>query len=274
MGGERVEIDFTPFRAVSELLYGGPIVAERLVGIRAFVAEHGDAMHPVTRQIMEGGARHLGVDVFEALHHLHELRAKTLATWEAADFLFVPTTGTTYTIAEVEADPIRLNASLGVYTNFVNLLDLCAIAVPDGFRFGPPTGRDHPHRSVLQRDAAHRNRWRAPPARRGSHGRDRAAVAGPGLTRGRAVVRGGPWPANTGGPCSGRNARASRGRMAKEWQGTGRWRGQRPCGWRRHRGRDSRARQGDGRLPWTAAASLHRLAPPDADGRSEPPEPR
>lgn len=136
MGGERVEIDFTPFRTVSELLYGGPIVAERLVGIRAFVAEHADAMHPVTRKIMEGGARHPGVDVFEALHHLHELRARTLATWEAADFLFVPTTGTTYTIAEVEADPIRLNANLGVYTNFVNLLDLCAIAVPVGFDSG------------------------------------------------------------------------------------------------------------------------------------------
>ena len=55
---------------------------------------------------------------------------------EAADFLFVPTTGTTYTIAEVEADPIRLNANLGVYTNFVNLLDLCALAVPVGFDSG------------------------------------------------------------------------------------------------------------------------------------------
>ena len=133
MGGESVEIDFAPFRAASELLYGGPIVAERLAGIRAFVAEHADAMHPVTRQIMEGGARHLGVDVFDALHHLHDLRARTLKTWEVADFLFVPTTGTTYTIAEVEADPIRLNANLGVYTNFVNLLDLCAVAVPAGF---------------------------------------------------------------------------------------------------------------------------------------------
>ena len=132
MGGERVEIEFAPFRAVSELLYGGPIVAERIAGIRNFVAEHADAMHPVTRQIMEGGARHLGVDVFDALHHLHGLRARTLKTWEVADFLFVPTTGTTYTIAEVEADPIRLNANLGVYTNFVNLLDLCAVAVPAG----------------------------------------------------------------------------------------------------------------------------------------------
>ena len=136
MGGKKVEIDFAPFLAASELLYGGPIVAERLAGIRAFVADHADALHPVTRQIMEGGARHLGVDVFDALHRLQELRSRTLKTWEVADFLFVPTTGTTYTIAEVEADPIGLNANLGVYTNFVNLLDLCAIAVPAGFDSG------------------------------------------------------------------------------------------------------------------------------------------
>ena len=58
---------------------------------------------------------------------------RTLETWEASEFLFVPTTGTTYTIADVEADPIRLNANLGLYTNFVNLLDLCALAVPAGF---------------------------------------------------------------------------------------------------------------------------------------------
>ena len=136
MGGEAVEIEFAPFRAVSEMLYGGPLVAERLAGIRAFVAEHPDAMHPVTRQILEGGARHLGVDVFEALHRLHELRVRTLQTWEVADFLFLPTAGTIYTIAEVEADPIRLNANLGIYTNFVNLLDLSAIAVPAGIDSG------------------------------------------------------------------------------------------------------------------------------------------
>jgi len=133
MGGEKVEIDFAPFRAVSELLYGGAIVAERVVGIRDFVTEHADAMHPVTRQIMEGGARHRGVDVFDALHRLQELRVRTLKAWEVAEFLFVPTTGTSYTIAEVEAEPIRLNSNLGLYTNFVNLLDLCAVAVPAGF---------------------------------------------------------------------------------------------------------------------------------------------
>ena len=141
MGGESVEIEFAPFRSVSELLYGGPLVAERLAGIRTFVAEHSDAMHPVTRQIIEGGARHLGVDVFDALHHLQELRARTLKTWEVADCLFLPTTGTIYTVAEVEAEPIQLNTNLGLFTNFVNLLDLCAIAVPAGFdSVGLPVG--------------------------------------------------------------------------------------------------------------------------------------
>ena len=136
MGGETVAIDFAPFRAVSELLYGGPIVAERLAGIRDFVSQHADAMHPVTRRIIEGGARHLGVDAYQALHHLQALGVRTLKTWEVAECLFVPTTGTTYTIAEVEAEPIRLSANLGVYTNFVNLLDLWAIAVPAGFDSG------------------------------------------------------------------------------------------------------------------------------------------
>ena len=141
MGGEAVEIEFAPFRSVSELLYGGPLVAERLAGIRTFVAEHSDAMHPVTRQIIEGGARHLGVDVFDTLHHLQALRARTLKTWEVADCLFLPTTGTIYTVAEVEAEPIQLNTNLGLFTNFVNLLDLCAIAVPAGFdSVGLPVG--------------------------------------------------------------------------------------------------------------------------------------
>ena len=141
MGGEAVEIEFAPFRSISELLYGGPLVAERLAGIRTFVAEHSDAMHPVTRQIIEGGARHLGVDVFDALHHLQALRARTLKTWEVADCLYLPTTGTIYTVAEVESEPIQLNTNLGLFTNFVNLLDLCAIAVPAGFdSVGLPVG--------------------------------------------------------------------------------------------------------------------------------------
>ena len=98
-------------------------------------------MHPVTRQIIEGGARHLGVDVFDALHHLQALRARTLKAWEVADCLFLPTTGTIYTVAEVEAEPIQLNTNLGLFTNFVNLLDLCAIAVPAGFdSVGLPVG--------------------------------------------------------------------------------------------------------------------------------------
>ena len=48
--------------------------------------------------------------------------------------MVVPTMPRPYTIAEVEVEPIRLNSNLGTYTNFVNLLDLCAIATPAGMR--------------------------------------------------------------------------------------------------------------------------------------------
>ncbi|MGC2166176.1 MAG: allophanate hydrolase, partial [Gallionella sp.] len=45
-----------------------------------------------------------------------------------------PTAGTIYRIDEMLADPIRLNANLGYYTNFMNLLDCAAVAVPAGFQ--------------------------------------------------------------------------------------------------------------------------------------------
>ena len=54
--------------------------------------------------------------------------------WRSIDVLITPTAGRHYTIAEVLADPIRLNSNLGYYTNFMNLLDLAAIAVPAGFQ--------------------------------------------------------------------------------------------------------------------------------------------
>ena len=42
----------------------------------------------------------------------------------------MPTTPTHPLIADVQANPVELNSQLGYYTNFVNLLDLCALAVP------------------------------------------------------------------------------------------------------------------------------------------------
>jgi allophanate hydrolase len=134
MGGVRVEIDFAPFRDAARLLYEGPWVAERWSAVRSFHAQHADAIFPVTRRIIEGGAKPLAVDAFEAGYKLAALRRAADTTWTQVDTLVLPTAATIYTRAQLEADPITLNSHLGCYTNFANLLDTAALAVPAGFR--------------------------------------------------------------------------------------------------------------------------------------------
>lgn len=134
LGGRRVEIDLTPFRAAADLLYAGPWVAERLAAIESFFAEHAEEIDPVVRGIISGGTKYSAVDCFNAQYRLSELRRETSDILKTVDFLLLPTSPTTYKIAEVDADPIRLNSNLGYYTNFVNLLDLAAVALPAGFR--------------------------------------------------------------------------------------------------------------------------------------------
>ena len=133
LGGERVEVDFAPFFATARLLFEGPWVAERYVAIREFIEKQPAALHPVTRTIIGGAVKFSANDAFAAFYRLKELQRAAAATWDAVDVLVTPTAGTVYTIAEFEADPIRTNSNLGHYTNFVNLLDLSAIAVPAGF---------------------------------------------------------------------------------------------------------------------------------------------
>lgn len=131
-GAELVEIDFEPFLATARLLYEGPWVAERLAAIRAFFESQPDALHPVTRQIIGGAARWSAADAFAAFDRLAALRLEAAQVWEHIDVMVTPTSPTTATIAELEADPIGVNARFGYYTNFVNLLDLSALAVPAG----------------------------------------------------------------------------------------------------------------------------------------------
>ena len=134
LGGTRVEVDFTPFRDAARLLYSGPWVAERLAAIRAFAEARPESIDPVVRGIVLGAETLSAVDAFDGLYKLAELTRRAEAEWAAMDVLLLPTTGTTYTIEELRADPVRLNSNLGYYTNFVNLMDLSAIAVPAGFR--------------------------------------------------------------------------------------------------------------------------------------------
>jgi allophanate hydrolase len=150
-GGKKIHVDLAPFRAAADLLYSGPWVAERLAALGSFVQEHGDAMDPTVRTIISGADRYSAVDAFKAAYRLAELRRQTARVWEEIEVLLLPTVPRAYTIAEVQQSPIELNSRLGYYTNFVNLLDLAAIAIPagnkaDGLPFGAslvaPAGTD------------------------------------------------------------------------------------------------------------------------------------
>jgi allophanate hydrolase len=134
LGGTRVEIDFEPFLESARLLYEGPWVAERYAAIAAFVERSPQSLHPVIQRIIAPAAARTSIETFQAQYRLQALRRQTSKVWRNIDVLLTPTAGTIYRIAEVEADPIRLNSNLGYYTNFVNLLDLAAVAVPAGFR--------------------------------------------------------------------------------------------------------------------------------------------
>jgi allophanate hydrolase len=136
IGGRRVGIDYGPFLAAAELLYGGPWVAERVAAVRSFYPNHAHALHPVIRQIFDGAAKYSAADAFDGYYRLRQLKRETEPVWQQIDVMVLPTTPTIYTIEQVNADPITLNKNLGHYTNFVNLLDLSALAVPAGFMPG------------------------------------------------------------------------------------------------------------------------------------------
>jgi allophanate hydrolase len=134
LGARVVEFDFEPFAAVARALYEGPWVAERYAAVKSLIETNPEALHPVTRSIMEGARKFDAVSAFEAFYRLADQKRKTSRVWSEFDAIVVPTMPRPYTVAEVEVDPIRLNSKLGTYTNFVNLLDLCAVAVPSGVR--------------------------------------------------------------------------------------------------------------------------------------------
>ncbi|MFC0042679.1 allophanate hydrolase [Actinomadura rayongensis] len=140
LGHTAVPVDLRPFLAAGRLLYDGPWVAERLAVFGDFLADHGDDLHPVTRRVLSTGGSLTAVDAFRGLHRLQTLKAATRPVWDAVDVLAVPTVPTTFTRAEMAADPIGRNTVLGHYTMFANLLDLAAVAVPAGTT---ATGRPH-----------------------------------------------------------------------------------------------------------------------------------
>ncbi|HEV7605809.1 MAG TPA: allophanate hydrolase [Steroidobacteraceae bacterium] len=133
LGGAAHEVDIEPLLETARLLYEGPWVAERYLATEALLNSQPEAMLDVTRRIIQGGITPKALDAFRAQYRLKDLLRQAQGIWTSADFLLLPTAGTHYRIADEQADPIRLNSTLGRYTNFVNLMDLAAVAVPAGF---------------------------------------------------------------------------------------------------------------------------------------------
>jgi allophanate hydrolase len=151
LGATIVDVDLEPFYETARLLYEGPWVAERYITARSLIASAHESMHPVTRGIILGGARPTAVDAFAAFYKLKELQRVRDHVFRQIDALLLPTTPTVYSVEQVLANPVELNSRLGTYTNFVNLLDLCGLALPasmrpDGAPFGvtllAPGGHD------------------------------------------------------------------------------------------------------------------------------------
>jgi allophanate hydrolase len=132
LGADTVDVDLAPFHEAGDLLYGGPWVAERDADLGDFIRANPDSVLPVIRDIIVGGPRYSAVDTFRAQHRVTRLRHEVRTVWEHTDALLLPTVGTTFTVAEILADPVDRNTMLGHYTRFGNLLDLAAIAFPAG----------------------------------------------------------------------------------------------------------------------------------------------
>ena len=131
--GATVTVDIGRFLEIARLLYDGPWVAERSAALRGVIETRPEILHPTTRAILEGGMSRRTVDAFDAFHRLAQARAEARRLFAGIDALLLPTAPFCPTLAELDADPIGPNARLGTFTNFVNLCDLAAIAVPAGF---------------------------------------------------------------------------------------------------------------------------------------------
>ncbi|WP_110948459.1 allophanate hydrolase [Pseudomonas bohemica] len=141
MGAEITRIDFTPFRTLAEQLYNGPWVAERTVALESMLESNPDAINPVVRGIVENGRGYSACDAYKAEYLRATLSRQINDALAGFDAMVVPTSATLRTLAEMTQEPVLYNSQFGFYTNFTNLADLSALALPAGWRAdGLPAG--------------------------------------------------------------------------------------------------------------------------------------
>ena len=133
LGAHIVEIDFAPLHAVAQQLYDGPWLAERQITVQPLLQAQPDALDATVAAVIAAAAGFSAADAFRGQYRLLAQRRETAVLWQQVDALMVPTAPRHPSFAEVAADPIGANAVLGTYTNFVNLLGWCALALPAGF---------------------------------------------------------------------------------------------------------------------------------------------
>jgi allophanate hydrolase len=133
-GGAEVRVDIAPLLRAAQMLYTGPWLAERAEAIGRFGNERPEALLPLLREILAPAASIPATEVFRGFHEMQALRRLAEPLWGAMDLLYLPTTPTIFTRAQIDREPLKLNGVLGRFTNFVNLMDLCAVTLPAGFR--------------------------------------------------------------------------------------------------------------------------------------------
>ena len=141
LGGVAVNIDMAPFLAAASLLYDGPWVAERYAVAGPLIERQPEAVLPVIRDVLAKAPQTDAVAAFKAMYQLQAYKAQCDALLDGVDCVLTPTYPRPVTLAELEAEPVKRNADLGYYTNFMNLLDYAAVSVPAGFLSnGLPSG--------------------------------------------------------------------------------------------------------------------------------------
>ncbi len=141
MGALIAPVDFSAFKELADQLYFGPWVAERTVALEGMLERQPDAINPVVRGIVENGRHYSACDAYKAEYLRAELSRRINDSLAGYDALLVPTSPTMRTLAEMAEEPVRYNSQFGYYTNFTNLADLSALALPAGLRAdGLPSG--------------------------------------------------------------------------------------------------------------------------------------